>query len=551
MLISLLISLVWQTANFISNGNYFGELFKNNIWYLICRYLNFYFEKILFTLCVPILIALIPRLTKESNIFPLQINYDNDYETLLKNIIQEKKRYKFIIIIDDLDRLSTKKMVEALDTLKILMEIDRCIFIVPFDDSILKNALNKKVVSEINNEQQIIQSEFILDKLFQFRFYVPPLIISDMKQYTLDIIKNESNDLYNIFAPEEIDEIVKKVFMYDGVQTPRQIKKIINTFSNNVLLFEGRIRSNKINSNLFNKNGKLMIAKISVLQSDFNDFYDDLFDEPTLCEELIKANKKNYAEFKDVPNKLRKYYKQGKIEFKEEYNKLLNFLSRTAYIKSEDISIYLRCNQDKMSIVYGSEFNRSLLSSMQSMNFSLMNRKISENPNDITTLLNNYLESSTTYNLPMLIVSILNINDISFFDDDFSKKLIDSISNIYSADEKIDLQYIKLEKIIELKKINYSTRVINQLINDYLDFLKNNTENDDIHHQDIFCTIIKNLDNLKDNTIDSIKEYIAIMAKKEYRNISVIDKNEISKNNFLIFFGESFYKLIVDNFIYA
>lgn len=197
-------------------------------------------------------------------------------KSLLKNIIKNEKR-KFIIIIDDLDRLSTKKMVEALDTLKILMEIDKCIFIVPFDDSILKDALNKQVVSKFDNEQQIIESEFILDKLFQFRFYVPPLILSDMKDYTLDIIKTESKDLYDIFDEKEIDEIVKKVFMYDGLKTPRQIKKIINTFSNNIILFKGRVQTGKIAPDLFNKVGKLMIAKISVLQSDFNDFYDDLF----------------------------------------------------------------------------------------------------------------------------------------------------------------------------------------------------------------------------------------------------------------------------------
>lgn len=548
LLVSIFISLVWQIANFISNGNNFGELFKNNFCYLICRYLNFYFENILFTLCVPILIALIPTLlTKESNIFSLQINYDNDYETLLKNIIQKKKNYKFIIIIDDLDRLSTKKMVEALDTLKILMEIDRCIFIVPFDDSILKNALNKKVVSEINNEQQIIQSEFILDKLFQFRFYVPPLIISDMKQYTLDIIKNESNDLYNIFAPEEIDEIVKKVFMYDGVQTPRQIKKIINTFSNNILLFEERIRSNKINSNLFNKNGKLMIAKISVLQSDFNDFYDDLFNEPTLCEELIKANKKNFVEFKEIPNRLRKYYKQGKIEFKEEYNKLLNFLSRTAYIKSEDISIYLRCNQDKMSNIFGSDFNRKLLSSMRSMNFILMNKLIKEsNISNFEELLINYLEVETIYNLPMVILSILNIDSLDFNNEQFCKSYISSISNVYNSDEKPDLQYINLNKLLELKNKYFDNDVLINVLNQYIEFLNKNIDDDEIEHKDIYKTFINNIKCVSNVETENIKKYFNALYNKDHYYIELLNDKNIDDLDLKKYFGIQLYECIAD-----
>src|SRR5699024_8372829 len=112
----------------------------------------------------------------------------------------------------------------------------------------------------------------ILDKLFQFRFYVPPLIISDMKEYALEIIKKESSDLYKLFQEEELEEIVKNVFVYDGLTTPRQVKKIINTFANNVILTTERIQSKKFSPKLSDKEGKLLIAKISVLQSDFNYF---------------------------------------------------------------------------------------------------------------------------------------------------------------------------------------------------------------------------------------------------------------------------------------
>ena len=129
----------------------------------------------------------------------------------------------------------------------------------------------------------------------------------NLKDYTLDIIKTESKDLYDMFDEKEIDEIVKKVFMYDGLKTPRQIKKIINTFSNNIILFKERVQTGKIAPDLFNKVGKLMLAKISVLQSDFNDFYDDLFVDSNICEEMIKVNKGEYSAFKDIPKIIQKY----------------------------------------------------------------------------------------------------------------------------------------------------------------------------------------------------------------------------------------------------
>ena len=90
-----------------------------------------------------------------------------------------------------------------------------------------------------------------------------------------------------------------------------------------------------------------MIAKISVLQSDFNDFYDDLFIDSDICEKMLKANKNEYDNYKNIPKIIQKYFifKDNNVIIKEQYDKLINFLSRTSYIKSPDISIYLRCNQ--------------------------------------------------------------------------------------------------------------------------------------------------------------------------------------------------------------
>lgn len=549
LIISFIISFLWQFVHYIANGGNVTLLFENNIWFLICRYFNFYFEKILFTLGLPSLIKILPEvLNKESNIFPIQVNYQDDYESLLKNIIKNEKR-KFIIIIDDLDRLSTKKMVEALDTLKILMEIDKCIFIVPFDDSILKDALNKQVVSKFDNEQQIIESEFILDKLFQFRFYVPPLILSDMKDYTLDIIKTESKDLYDIFDEKEIDEIVKKVFMYDGLKTPRQIKKIINTFSNNIILFKGRVQTGKIAPDLFNKVGKLMIAKISVLQSDFNDFYDDLFVDLNICEEMIKVNKGEYRAFKDIPKIIQKYFvgKDDTIRVKEQYDKLINFLSRTSYIKSQDISIYLRCNQDKMSLAYGSKFSRNLLISMQSMNFSSMNSLIEENNNEsIKDLLINYLEAETSYNLPMIIISILNINSIEFNDTEFNQKCINSISNVYDSGEKFDFQYVNLEKLLQLKNNNFDNKILVKFLDEYYKYLNANIEVKELKHRDIFEVTIENIDSLSNIDDGMVRKYLYSLCNKDFLYTNLLNDIKMDDKCLKRYFGLDLYKYIVE-----
>lgn len=553
---SLLLSFVWQITGYVANKGKLSNLPDYKISYLICKYFYFYFENIFFTLSITILPTIITKwLNKESNIFPIQIDYQTDYEVLLKNLTKEQtKTDKFIIIIDDLDRLSTKKMVEALDVLKTLMEIDKCVFIVPFDDSILKDALNKQIVSKFDNDQQVIESEFILDKLFQFRFYVPPLISSDMKDYTLNIIKTKAKDLYEMLTEDEIEEIVKMIFMYDGLKTPRQIKKIINTFANNMLLFTSRVQGGKIDSSLLNKDGKLMIAKLSVLQSDFNDFYDDLFNDSNLCEEVLKVNKNEcneYKEYKDIPKPTQKYFisKNNKIIIKEQYDKLINFLSRTSYIKSPDISVYLCCNQDRMSFLNGSEFNRKLLNSMQSMNFTSMNSIIQENKQaDIKSIFIEYLELDDSYNLPMLIVSIMNVKDFEFDDDKFNEKYTSFISKVYNSMENFDWKHLKninLEQLLKLK-CKTNNEIVNRVLNDYFGLLYNNVDSNEVKHNNIFEILIAHLNELNNLNQSTIKNYLYSLCQKDLSYIKQLNDFSISNDLLKTYFGESLYKLIVN-----
>lgn len=550
IIVSLIVSFIWQLCTYLSVGNTIGSIFEQEA--IIAKYFRFYFDNIFVTFGVPLLAFILPNIFKsDNNILSLNINFQEDYETLLKEMM-EKSETKFIIVIDDLDRLSTKKMVEALDTLKTLMEIKNCIFIVPFDDSILKKALEEQVIKPVDNDHKIIESELILDKLFQFRFYVPPLIISDMKEYALEIIKKESSDLYKLFQEEELEEIVKNVFVYDGLTTPRQVKKIINTFANNVILTTERIQSKKISQKLFDKEGKLLIAKISVLQSDFNDFYDDLFDEPEACEILLDINKKEskYKKPQEVPKRLQKYCEKAsedKIKIREKYNKLLNFLSRTAYINSKDITTYLYCNQDRMSFIYGSEFNRELIGSMRSLNFTNMNQIISSNPNkNIYNLLISYLESEPLDYLPNVITSILNIENFEFDQATFNTEYIASINRVFKSNGKFDMKNVNFKGLLNLNKYESENVIVQTFLNKYYDYLNDNIDSDDIEHDDIFSFTLQNLDNLTYVKTNKIKSYLLRLCTKDEIYVMQINNVELSKSNLKKYFGKELYNLNYD-----
>ena len=66
---------------------------------------------------------------------------DKFNETLDKYKITNSKFKKLVVVIDDFRyRLSAKKIVDALDAIKAFVERRECIFIVPFDDIILKKS---------------------------------------------------------------------------------------------------------------------------------------------------------------------------------------------------------------------------------------------------------------------------------------------------------------------------------------------------------------------------------------------------------------------------
>lgn len=227
--LSLFISITWQGCIFFAND---GNI-KDITWKNLFDIMEFYFDNIVFTLIVPILIYYFKKnidKKEEKKILQLpDIDYYDDYEELIKleidKLLEKENKKKVVIIIDDLDRLSTAKMVETLDVLKTLMELPKCIFIVPFDDTIIKSALDNKVIKDLINEHQIIKSELILDKLFAFKFYLPPILPLDLKEYTLDLVNNHMDGLKKHFEKEELEDIIKDIIIYPGIETPRQIKK--------------------------------------------------------------------------------------------------------------------------------------------------------------------------------------------------------------------------------------------------------------------------------------------------------------------------------------
>lgn len=336
-------------------------------------------------LIAPILVALCKLLLDDYHAkqskkielnFPIETtdDYEIFLETKIKEQLKENPDLKIITVIDDLDRLSIDKIVEALDALKAFVGFERCIFIVPFDDEIIKCALDKRRMQEFNERTEVtdvIESELILDKLFQFKIYLPPILDFDIQQYAYKLAQQEVPDFISEYCSEAtIKKVVERVLIYPGVSTPRQVKKLLNAFINNLMIVSARESSGKIQRGLLtSENGIMQIAKMSVLQADFNNFYDLLFKDMR-CIELVLSAHKGEKPIESLPMCIRNYFDEtdGSLKLKSEYETLLNFLHRTAKYKVDSIAPYLYLAQDEISVKTGDELQRRTVNALKSRN---------------------------------------------------------------------------------------------------------------------------------------------------------------------------------------
>lgn len=403
----------------------------------------------------------------------------DEYEDKLRKILNDKSNSKKILltVIDDLDRLTPEKIVEALDAIKAFVNYKNCIFIVPFDEAILKSALKRKEVHFEKNENLTIESDLFLDKLFQYKIYLPNIVLSNMPEYAIKLSHKEIPDLCKLCGEELFDKICREILIHKNVTTPRQVKKIINAFANNLLLAYRREDNYLAPKTLTSEHGIKILAKISVLQADYSDFYSKLFKYPDLIDKLLEICdiKSMKLEMEEMCRPYFKKNSEGFYSINKESEGLINFLKRTSNIKSKDIARYLYLSEDRNSILFGDELSKSLKDSITSGMTRIVIDRLEENKNkNLVDLLNNILIYSEAYEYNNCITVLINV--YQYYKNYSSEKLIDNIGEkttaIYNSNMEInneEVDFLNLLKVYLLSKDKYG---LNKLICESLENYK-------------------------------------------------------------------------------
>ena len=265
---------------------------------------------------------------------------------------------KNIIIIEDIDKLSTTKMLSTIEEIKHCNEYENCICIVPFDLSILKKAIEMRNNAKFNGNAKPVNMDLVLDKLFQFKVNVPRICGKSVKDFAVSISQETIPNFIAEYCPiEKFEKVIRYVLIYKNVTTPRHVKKLINNFVNNKIISSYRVQNGKIDKNFASSNEfDYALAKISVIQSDFYEFYNVLFKDANYLNELTELYCLDVEELKEKYNEVDDNLKPF---LSSKYTALRNFLKQTKRFDIDDVETFLYLTRVETEKMFG---DKSVLS---------------------------------------------------------------------------------------------------------------------------------------------------------------------------------------------
>ncbi|HEX9107733.1 MAG TPA: P-loop NTPase fold protein [Longimicrobiales bacterium] len=172
-------------------------------------------------------------------------------------------RARVVVFVDDLDRCGPEKALQLLDAIKVFLDVPGCVFVLAMDLAVMQQALAAKYP-----DNPVAQKEY-LSKIVQLPFQLPPLTERDLEGYVRAL---------DVSFP---DPRCRDVFLAALSRNPREIKRVINTFSLHWYLAQARAVSALVTP--------VRLAKVIVIQQMQPQLFALLRDSPELLPVLESA----------------------------------------------------------------------------------------------------------------------------------------------------------------------------------------------------------------------------------------------------------------------
>ena len=166
---------------------------------------------------------------------PTSVEFELVFRTLLEDSLGPKNR-KLLLVIDNLDRVQPSDALSIWSTLQTFLGhsdyqkadwIDRLWVLIPYDGSAILRLWDRPNDDDGENTDSSLATSF-LDKTFQMRFRVPPLLLSNWREFLQDALKralpnHQEADFHGVYRAFAVNGELEK-----SEPTLRDLKIFVN-----------------------------------------------------------------------------------------------------------------------------------------------------------------------------------------------------------------------------------------------------------------------------------------------------------------------------------
>lgn len=246
-----------------------------------------------------------------------------DIKTKFEDLIEEVDYDRIIIYIDDLDRLTPKRAVELLETLKIFLDVEKCIFVLAIDYDVVIRGISDKYGFDMNDPKELEKGKNFFDKIIQVPYSVP------VDEYKFETFlrnyatrENLKNTNFNIKDFEFL--LINSVG-----KNPRSIKRVLNTFKLQVLITEEKNKEEKVakDENLILVAFICMEQAYPYLYSCFIDKFrennDEYIENENIVKKIVDEIREEEKKDDNTSNLKEELKKRGNKEFLEKLEEIV------------------------------------------------------------------------------------------------------------------------------------------------------------------------------------------------------------------------------------
>lgn len=242
-------------------------------------------------------------------------------------IFEEKK---VVVFIDDLDRCPSEKVMEVIESIKLVLNSENCIFFLGCDKDYIENALSikyEKFIMFLNREENNIKTSAdilpyksnlkdfareYLEKIIQVPFNIPPLNKTVVRDFINCIISQKidstdgmtyfDSDLFADFVKELNQEFITKLTI-EAELNPRRIKRILNLIFLNYIFIRFKFKNDILAIKDIDIN---ILCLLGFIRDVAPEYYRNYLSSTIMCKNVMSdfysycKDKKQYDEFNET-----------------------------------------------------------------------------------------------------------------------------------------------------------------------------------------------------------------------------------------------------------